>query len=103
VTRVTKKVVLSLDPETQAYKCAGHNLSSEQEAELTGKLKTEGRIFVSFDQKEGHHRALSFHSCKICRGYAEQATCAHRQAADRAQAEKTDRDKETRGRLKQMV
>jgi len=97
VTQVTKKVVLSLDPETQAYKCAGHNLSSEQEAELTGKLKTEGRIFVSFDQEEGHHRALSFHTCKICRGYAEQATQEHRQAATRAQAEETSPDKESEG------
>ena len=97
MTRATKKVVLSLDPETQAYKCAGHNLSSEQEAELTGKLKTEGRIFVSFDQKEGHHRALSFHTCKICRSYAEQATQEHRQSLARAEAEKTDRDKESEG------
>jgi len=97
VTRAIKKVVLSLDAETQEYTPAGHNLSSEQEAELTGKLKAEGRIFVSFDQKEGHHRALSFHTCKICRGYAEQATQEHRQAATRAQAEKTDRDKESEG------
>ena len=97
MTRVTKKVVLALDPETQAYKCAGHNLSSEQEAELTGKLKTEGRIFVSFDQKEGHHRALSFHTCKICRNYAEQATQEHRQAAARAQAEETNPERESEG------
>lgn len=83
MTRAIKKVVLSLDPETQAYQCAGHNLSSEQEAELTGKLKTEGRIFVSFDQKEGHHRALSFHTCKICRSYAEQATREHRDSLAR--------------------
>jgi hypothetical protein len=97
VTQVTKKVVLALDPETQAYKCAGHNLSPEQEAELTGKLKTEGRISVSFDQEEGHHRALSFHTCKICRGYAEQATQEHRQAAARAQAEETSPDRESEG------
>jgi hypothetical protein len=97
VTQVTKKVVLSLDQETQAYKCAGHNLSSEQEAELTGKLKTEGQIFVSFDQEEGHHRALSFHTCKICRNYAEQATQEHRQAVARAQAEETDQDRESEG------
>jgi len=97
MTQAIKKVVFSLDTETQVYKPAGHNLSSEQEAELTGKLKAEGRIFVSFDQKEGHHRALSFHTCKICRGYAEQATQEHRQAATRAQAEKTDRDKESEG------
>ena len=97
MTRIIKKVVLSLDAETQAYRPAGHNLSSEQEAELTGKLKTEGRIFVSFDQKEGHHRALSFHTCKICRSYAEQATQEHRQSLARAEAEKTDRDKESEG------
>ena len=97
MAQVTKKVVLSLDPETQAYRCAGHNLSSEQEAELTGKLKTEGRIFVSFDQQEGHHRALSFHTCKHCRNYAEQATQEHRQAAGRAQAEETDHTKESEG------
>ena len=97
MTRVTRKVVLSLDAETKVYKPAGHNLSSEQEAELTGKLKTEGRIFVSFDQEEGHHRALSFHNCKICRNYAEQATQEHRQAAARAQAEETDHTKESEG------
>lgn len=98
MTRSVKKVVLSLDPETQAYRPAGHNLSSEQEAELTGKLKTEGRIFVSFEQaEEGHHRALSFHSCRICRSYAEQATQEHRQSLARAEAEKTDRDKESEG------
>jgi len=96
VTRAIKKVVLSLDPETQAYKCAGHNLSSDQEAELTRKLKAEGCIFVSFDQEEGHHRALSFHTCKICRNYAEQATQEHRQAASGAQAE-TSPDKESEG------
>ena len=90
MTKVIKRVVLSLDQETQVYKCAGHNLSSEQEAELTSRLKTEGRIFVSFDQEEGHHRALSFHTCKICRNYAEQATREHRQAAARAQAEETN-------------
>ena len=90
MTQVTKKVVLSLDPETQAYKCAGHNLSSEQEAELTRRLKAEGRVFVSFDQEEGHHRALSFHICKICRNYAEQATREHRRAAARAQVEETN-------------
>jgi hypothetical protein len=97
VTQVTKKVVLALDPETQVYKCAGHNLSSEQEAELTRKLKTEGRIFVSFDQEEGHHRALNFHTCKICRNYAEQATREHRQAAARAQAAETNPDRESEG------
>jgi hypothetical protein len=98
VTRTVKKVVLSLDTETQAYKPAGHNLTSEQEAELTGKLKTEGRIFVSFEQEqEGHHRALSLHSCRICRGYAEQATQEHRQTAARAQAEKTSPDRESEG------
>lgn len=97
MTRTIKKVVLSLDPETQAYKCAGHNLSSEQEAELTNKLKTEGQVFVSFEQAEGHHRALSFHTCRICRGYAEQATREHRQSLARAEAEKTDRDKESEG------
>lgn len=97
MTQVTKKVVLALDPETQAYKCAGHNLSSKQEAELTGKLKTEGRVFVSFNQEEGHHRALSFHSCKICRGYAEQATQEHRQAAARAQTKETRSDRESEG------
>jgi hypothetical protein len=97
MTHAIKKVVLALDPETQAYKCAGHNLSSEQEAELTGKLKTKGRVFVSFDQEEGHHRALSFHTCKICRNYAEQATQEHRQAASRAQAEETSPDKESEG------
>jgi hypothetical protein len=90
VTQVPKKVVLSLDPETQSYKCVGHNLSSEQEAELTGKFKTEGRIFVSFDQEEGHHRALSFWSCRICRNYAKQATQEHRQVTARAQAEETN-------------
>ena len=97
MTRAIKKVVLSLDPEAQAYKCAGHNLSSDQEAELIRKLKTEGRIFVSFDQEEGHHRALSFHTCKICRNYAEQATSEHRQSLARAEAEKTDGDKESEG------
>src|ERR1041384_5817164 len=97
MTQATKKVVLALDPESQAYKCAGHNLSSEQEAELTEKLKTEGRIFVSFDQEEGHHRSLSFHACKICRNYAEQATQEHRQAAARAQLEETDHTKESEG------
>ena len=96
MTRTVKKVVLSLDAETQEYTPAGHNLSSEQEAELTGKLKTERRIFVSFDQEEGHHRALSFHTCKICRNYAEQATQEHRQAASGAQAE-TSPDKESEG------
>jgi hypothetical protein len=95
VTKIIKKVVLSLDQETQEYKCAGHNLSPEQEAELTGKLKTEGRIFVSFNQEEGHHRALSFHTCKICRNYAEQATREHRQSAAQAPVEETDRDKES--------
>ena len=98
MTRTVKKVVLSLDAETQTYKPAGHNLTSEQEAELTGKLKTEGRIFVSFAQEqEGHHRALSFHSCRICRSYAEQATQEHRQAAARAQAEQTSPDRESEG------
>lgn len=98
MTKTVKKVVLTLDAETQTYKPAGHNLSSEQEAELAGKLKTEGRILVSFEQeREGHHRALSFHTCKICRGYAEQATQEHRQAASRAQAEETNPDKESEG------
>jgi hypothetical protein len=98
VTKTVKKVVLSLDAESQTYKPAGHNLSSEQEVELTGRLKTEGRIFVSFAQEqEGHHRALSFHSCRICRSYAEQATQEHRQAAARAQGEETSADKESEG------
>jgi hypothetical protein len=98
VTRAIKKVVLSLDTETQAYRPAGHNLSSEQEAELTGKLKTEGHIFVSFEQKEeGHHRALSFHTCRICRSYAEQATQEHRQALAQAQSEKPDAANESEG------
>jgi hypothetical protein len=97
VTKVLKKVVLSLDVEAQEYKCAGHNLSPEQEAELTRKLKTEGRAFVSFDQKEGYHRALSFHTCKICRNYGEQATREHRQAAARPQAEETNHTQENEG------
>jgi len=97
VTRTVKKVVLSLDAETQTYKPAGHNLSSEQEAELTGKLKTERRIFVSFDQEEGHHRALSFHTCKICRNYAEQATREHRQTLAQAETEKANPAKESEG------
>jgi hypothetical protein len=88
VTRVTKKVVLSLDRETQSYKPAGHNLSPEQETGLADKLRSEGRVFVSFDQEqEGHHRALSFHTCKICRNYAEQATREHRESLARAQTE----------------
>jgi hypothetical protein len=96
VTQVTKKVVLSLDTETQVYKPAGHNLSSEQEAELTGKLGTEGRSFVSIEQK-GHHRALSFQTCKICRDYTEQATLEHRQAATQGKTKEADHTKESEG------
>lgn len=86
MTKVTEKVVLSLDREAQSYIPAGHNLSAEQEAGLTGRLRSEGRVFVSFDQ-ETHHRSLSFCTCKICRNYAEQATREHREALARDQTE----------------
>ena len=88
MTKVTRKVVLSLDREAQGYKPEGHNLAAAQEIALTDKLRGEGRVFISFDQEqEGHHRALSFHTCKICRNYAEQATREHRESLARAQTE----------------
>jgi hypothetical protein len=81
VAKTTLKLVLSLDPESQSYKPAGHNLSADQAIEQAQRLQGEGVTGVIVDQ-EHQHRPLSFHKCKMCRQAAEHTTNKRSQTAD---------------------
>jgi hypothetical protein len=92
VTANKNKLVLSLNPETQSYKPAGHNLTPEEALEQTRKLQSEGLRGLIVDQDE-HHRALTFHRCTLCKKAADaatqsdaQGTHAQRQPEDLASA-----------------
>ena len=88
MTDSTLKTVVVLDPETQGYKPAAHNLAAAQAVDLVQQFSTEDRMAKVIDQ-EKRHRTSDPAKCRTCTKAAEQAS-----AQSEADAHDIDRDAE---------
>jgi hypothetical protein len=70
MTDSTLKCVVVLDPETQGYKPAAHNLAASAAVELAEQLAGEDRKAKILDQSE-RHRTSDPAKCGRCKRAAE--------------------------------
>jgi hypothetical protein len=80
MTESTLKTVVVLDPETQGYKPAAHNLVASDAVDLAQKFSGENRKAKVLDQTE-RHRTSDPIKCRLCKQAAETAD-DHTQTAD---------------------
>jgi hypothetical protein len=86
MTESTLKSVVVLDPETQGYKPAAHNLAATQAVDLVQQFSQEDRTAKVIDQEQ-RHRTSDPVKCRICKKAAEQASLQ-----TEADAHDSDRD-----------
>ena len=67
------KTVFVLDPETQGYKPAAHNLAATQAVDLVQQISLEDRTAKVIDQQQ-RHRTSDYTKCRACMKAAEQAS-----------------------------
>ena len=84
MTDSTLKTVVVLDPDTQRYKPANHNLTASAALDLSEQFSAEDRSAKILDQ-EKHHRASDPTKCSVCKKAAEAVHEAesHTQSSDR--------------------
>lgn len=70
MTDSTLKTVIVLDPETQGYKPAAHNLTASAAEGLARQFAVEDRSVKVLDQ-EGRHRTSDHTKCRSCKIAAE--------------------------------
>lgn len=67
------KIVIVLDPETQGYQPAAHNLAAPQAVDLVQQFSLEDRAAKVIDQQQ-RHRTSDYTKCRACKKAAEQAS-----------------------------
>jgi hypothetical protein len=72
MTDGTLKSVIVLDPETQGYKPAAHNLTAAQAIDLVQTFIADGKKAKVIDQEQ-RHRSSNPRKCKPCKQAAEQS------------------------------
>ena len=69
MTDSTLKSVVVLDPETEGYKPAAHNLTASEALNLAEQFSGEGRTAKVLDQEE-RHRPSDAKKCRACQNAA---------------------------------
>jgi hypothetical protein len=72
MTDSTLKALVVLDPETQLYKPAGHNLSAADAVHLVQQFSEENRTAKVIDQ-DRRHRSSFLPNCRSCQKAAATA------------------------------
>jgi hypothetical protein len=83
MTDSTLKSVVVLDPETEGYKPAAHNLAASDAVNLVEELSGEGKTTKVLNQEE-RHRTSDATKCRACQKAA--ATASQPDAAETSEA-----------------